>query len=147
MKSIKLGDIQIEGYNEKTPLYPDWMIEDSHYKREIKETKENDVILPAKTSFELVIDYPLSNEFRKKFKTGVKGMTRRQFINLAVKSYKYVYDTEDKDVGHKTGNIKGMYNRQTSEGRYGIWGHALGDLVLHTAYIKKGNVIELGVDS
>lgn len=41
-----------------------------------------------------------------------------------------------------------MINRAPTNGKYGIWGHSLGDLVLHTVhYDPTGKVIKLGIDS
>lgn len=40
-----------------------------------------------------------------------------------------------------------MYNRIKTNGDYGIWGHVLGDLMLHTLYFEEKNVITVGVDS
>ena len=41
-----------------------------------------------------------------------------------------------------------LYNRGRSSGTYGIWGHDLGDLVLHTvAFDAERNLYTLGIDS
>jgi len=145
-KKVKLGYIHMSDYTSKSRLFSDWMFENPEYKKEVN-LNPKEVILPANGEYTLIIDYPLHNAFKKTFTAGKNGMTRRQFVDLIVKSYKKIYATEDSDVGDETGNIQGMLNRETSEGRYGIWGHNLGDLILHTAYIQKNNTIEIGVDS
>jgi len=40
-----------------------------------------------------------------------------------------------------------IMNRQTTAGPHGIWGHSLGDLVLHTVEQVEDNLFSLGVDS
>lgn len=40
-----------------------------------------------------------------------------------------------------------MLNRNFIDGKFGIWGHDIGDLVLVDASVSKKNVISLGVDS
>lgn len=40
-----------------------------------------------------------------------------------------------------------MLNRETTTGPHGIWGHSLGDLVLHTVEQIEDNLFSLGVDS
>ncbi len=145
MKNIELGVITMSDYTPKSRLFMDYMFEEPKYAKEVK-LNPSEVVLPADKTFVLVIDYPLTTSFKRKFETGKTGMTRRQLVNLAVDSYKKIYKTEDMGVGEATGNIPGMFNRATSDGRYGIWGHGLGDLVLCSAIIM-GTEIHLGVDS
>jgi hypothetical protein len=95
----------------------------------------------------LVIDYPLETPFKTRFTVDTKGMTRRKLVGLIIKSYRKIYDDEDKDVGGETGNIPGMLNRAPSQGRYGIWGHCLGDLMLHTAKLQKSGNVSVSCDS
>ncbi len=51
------------------------------------------------------------------------------------------------DKKRKYGGGVFMLNRETTHGPHGIWGHSLGDLVLHTVSQVKGNLFDLGVDS
>ena len=44
----------------------------------------------------------------------------RGLVNLIVDAYKQIYKEEDESVGRPTGNIPRMFNRATSEGKYGI---------------------------
>ena len=106
-----------------------------------------DIVLPPNQQFVLKIDYPLTESAIFKFNSSPKGTTRHQLSEKIRKCYKKVYEDEDKSVGHKTSNIKGMFNRDFSDGKYGIWGHDIGDLVLVDADVSKKNVITLGVDS
>ena len=106
-----------------------------------------DIVLPPNQQFVLKIDYPLTKSAIFEFNSGLKGITRHQLSEKIRKLYKKVYKDEDKSVGHKTSYIKGMFNRGFSDGKYGIWGHYIGDLVLVDADVSKKNVITLGVDS
>lgn len=48
----------------------------------------------------------------------------------------------------KTKNIPGMYNRQTSNGPYAIWGHAMKDLVIEGVTLNEETGIwELLIES
>jgi hypothetical protein len=156
-KSIDLGYVPMEGYTSKTPLNPEWQFPGHEYYEkgdELKNVDEKDVVLQRGT-YDLVITYPLTTPFHKLFTVDAKGMTRRKLVNLIVKCYKKIYHDEDKAVGGETDNIPGMLNRQTipgmlnrqtSEGPYGIWGHCLGDLMLHTARVDR-MTITIGCDS
>ena len=138
-KSIDLGYVPMEGYTPKDPLNPEWQTPGHEWYEkgaELKNVDETEVVLQRGT-YGLVITYPLSNPFRKIVDVEAKGMTRRELVNLIVKCYKKIYADEDKAVGRETENIPGMLNRQTSEGPYGIWGHCLGDLILHTARVER----------
>lgn len=106
-----------------------------------------EMVLKPNQEYTLVIRYPLHNPAKFAFNTHFQGMTRAKLVSLIRKYYKKVYDEEDKNVGKKTDCIPGMFNRDTSNGKYGIWGHHIGDLVLVNAEISKKNVITLGVDS
>ena len=133
---IELGYIHMSRWNNKTSrIFSDWIYreadpnsKDEYYRKlakEIKETKPNEVILPANTTFTIKIDYPLENPFENTFTTGDKGMTRKQVINNVVKWYRHIY---------------------TQERKYGIWGHCLGDLIL-TTLIVEGNRLRVSCDS
>ena len=84
-------------------------------------------VLPANKAFVLTINYPLHTAFVKPFiKHGNRGMTREELILKIIEAYKEVY---------------------RSPAKYGIWGHGMGDLMLHTATVDKDNVITVGCDS
>lgn len=122
------------------------------WEKEIAEAKrlkknENKVVLIPNQEFTLKIDYPLSTPAKFKFKSGKKGITTKQLIKKIREFYKKVYDEEDSSANSGTGHIPGMLNRDFSDGKYGIWGHDIGDLVLVEAKVSNKNVITLGVDS
>ncbi len=118
---------------------------------DIKRLKDSDdILLRNNRKVDVIFSYPLSDKFVFTFKsprnTG-RGFTRKQLANFIVKTYQKTYKQEDKDVGKKTPNIPGMCNRGFSNGRYGIWGHDIGDLVIGEMSKNKKGLWELGVSS
>lgn len=76
------------------------------------------------------ISYPLKNPAIIKIKitdTDVP-VTYGMLLYAYTLAYQHIYKIEDEDVGAPTGNIPGMLNRLDSSGRFGIWGHHIGDL-------------------
>ena len=83
------------------------------------------------------IDYPLSRSHVIEIKIGEKGITRQRLMDIAAQGYHYVYSfvSEDKNENDPEYNF------------FGIWGHGMGDLTIHTFYVHENNRITLGVDS
>jgi hypothetical protein len=83
------------------------------------------------------ISYPLTNKAVIRFScNNNKIITYGMLLYLYTKAYHIVYDTEeedDKDPGH----IPGLANRAISDGRFGIWGHDIGDLIYNGGSIIK----------
>ena len=75
--------------------------------------------LPANKTYELIIDYPLSNPARYQIKTGKTGMGLVKLLGTIGKLYQKTYDVEDSSM-----------DNEEDGGRYGIWGHDIGDLAL-----------------
>jgi hypothetical protein len=115
------------------------------YGLEISQLNPKEEILPA-GKYKLVIDYPLSTEYVEELEFG-KPVTREQIVEWIVASYHYIYKIEDESTPVPAGLIPGMFNRVTTMGTYGIWGHELGDLDLHTIHVDENNLITCGVDS
>lgn len=117
-------------------------VDNSYWKKkygELEIINPNEIITKAQ-EITIQFDYPLSNEVDFTFKSK-NGFTRKKFYECIVKGYKRIYAAED-DPGH----IPGMYNRASSEGPYGIWGHDIGDLVVEGVY-KKGKKYYLHIGS
>jgi hypothetical protein len=146
-QTINLGYLYIAGWNKKRPqLFGDWMRKDKEYAKEIAATRPDDIVLPPNAIYDLVIDYPLTNPFTAKIYVSPQGMSRVALVNTIVECYREIYKEENKSTKVKPGYIPGMFNHNHTDGKYGIWGHCIGDLVLHTATVK-GNKITVGVDS
>jgi len=92
----------------------------------------------------IVFEYPLSKKAEFTYKSK-NGFTRKKVWQCIHKGYKKIYKEEDQDAG-ETDLIPGMYNRQSSSGRWGIWGHVIEDLVVEGVY-KKGKKYYLNIGS
>lgn len=155
MKNIRIGVVHISDWNYKRGkmfsynFYYDKNNEfyEKSYEEDVKECDPKEVVLLPNTEYTLVISYPVTNNYKVKITTGKSVMTRIKLAYYICKHYKNMYAEEDGSSGGDPGHIPNMLNRSRSEGKYGIWGHELGDLILINASISKKNVITLGVDS
>ena len=137
--------VQLKDWKSGDKLWSDWIEKDFEYSKAIKGLDPKEEILPV-GKYTLKIDYPLSTPFIEEREL-TKPMTREEVVMWIVDRYHFIYDVENETSKVKAGNIVGMYNRNNTDGSYGIWGHDLGDLALHTIYVDKNNVVTLGVDS
>ncbi len=83
-----------------------------------------------------------------------KGFTRGQLLIEISKHYYKLYDEEEQTATVKTIPINQrttMYNRNQTNGKYGVWGHDIADLDLSEITVyknKKGEtVLLLGIES
>ena len=105
----------------------------------------DEIVIPMK-EIRIQYTYPLSNSVIMGFDAdNGTGFTRAELARKVCDGYKRIYDAENA-VGDP-GRIPGMLNRAKSDGPYGIWGHDIGDLVLHEVRQINGNLFGLGVDS
>lgn len=74
-----------------------------------------------------VHDYPLSREVYFKFECN-QPVTYGILLYAYTIAYQLIYKLEDEDSGDP-GFIQNTFNRSTSNGKFGIWGHYIGDLV------------------
>jgi hypothetical protein len=111
----------------------------------------NEIVLPYQ-KVKLMIDYPLARPvFFELTSQTISGFTRKQLIQAISKKYHEIYTEEEKTAKTKTIPLKdrkGMYNRNETDGKYGIWGHDLSDLVLTdiTVYQTSDGTILLDLD-
>ena len=96
-------------------------------------------------TFKFEYDYPLNTKAVFEHQLTAET-TALDILEMGQADYKRIYREEDEDVGAPTGNIPGMLNRQISSGRYGIWGHSIGDLFFEGIKIS-GNVISFEMGS
>jgi hypothetical protein len=100
-------------------------------KKDVRENliKPNEVVIRDE-KITMTITYPLSVEVKLPLeKKG--GFTRLDVFKNIYEAYKKIYEEEEKGVGDP-GSYANLYNRRKSEGKYGIWGHYLGDLVIES---------------
>lgn len=91
--------------------------------------KPDDVVITDE-KITMHITYPLSVEVNIPLeKKG--GFTRMDVFKHIYEAYKLIYDEEEKEVGDP-GTYANLYNRKESEGKYGIWGHYISDLLIES---------------
>ncbi|KAG5360690.1 hypothetical protein CJU89_3770 [Yarrowia sp. B02] len=97
----------------------------------------------------LILDYPLDDDYEFKiYPDHENGFTRGHLIREIKRTYDQVYAEEEDTSSVPVGIIPGMVNRVTTDGNYGVWGHDLSDLALHSVrYNPERNLFWLGVDS
>ena len=90
----------------------------------------------------MLVTYPLSVEVKIPLeKKG--GFTRLDLFKSIYEAYKKIYEEEEKEVGDP-GTYENIYNRKKSEGKYGIWGHYLEELIIEgVSYDPKEKILYL----
>mmetsp|Transcript_8971 Transcript_8971/g.12347 ORF Transcript_8971/g.12347 Transcript_8971/m.12347 type:complete len:161 (-) Transcript_8971:99-581(-) len=116
----------------------------------------DDVVAPSPIIIR--IGYPLQEPVDCKISSSnPSGFTRAEIARAVAAEYRRIYDEEketselpEEKVCDRNPNST-LLNRAQTNGKYGIWGHGLEDLVLHTIerYTEKNGipVYSLGVDS
>ena len=123
--------------------------------KDLKQMRKAEEVVFAGTNLILILDYPLHNEVTFPISaTSPQGFTRAELARKVADLYKRVYEEEaqtSKIAVIPLEERKGLINRNETNGKYGIWGHDLSDLVLHTIEISRkadGTVLAyLGIDS
>ncbi|MBK7291466.1 MAG: hypothetical protein KBF82_00755 [Chitinophagaceae bacterium] len=114
--------------------------------------QKNEIVIKD-TIVYVIIDYPLTNEYRFVL-TSQKGFTREQLLREISINYYKIYEEEEKTATIKTIPIDKrtiMYNRNTTNGKYGIWGHDIADLLLSEILVYKTRdgqiILSLSIES
>lgn len=100
----------------------------------------------------VVIDYPVSKPVNFKI-TSESGFTKGDLLRRVGQIYRQLYKDEEASSTIKTVPMdkrQGVINRNTTDGKYGIWGHDIDDLDISSATISctKGKcIIELEIES
>lgn len=124
VRDINLGYVTMANWQEDEDIWPEWMKEDEHYQKEINSNPaDGQVTYEWEKHIEVTINYPLSKPYTFQL---CGTLSRREVVSQIVKHYRKIYEDPEK---------------------WGIWGHCLGDLMLHTLYVYEGGRAEVGVDS
>lgn len=110
-----------------------------------------DEVVITEKKITVIIDYPLTNIYKFDLKSE-KGFTKELLVKEITKEYQKLYKEEEKTATVKTVPMKErtMYNRNQTNGKYGIWGHDLADLALSSIQVYKENgnlILTLGIES
>jgi hypothetical protein len=132
-------------FNTKTndlTEYPDGLMQGISLARPDKAIKKldgkNDIVI-AQDTVTLLIDYPLTHECQIKI-NAKNGFTRAALVQAISKAYYQLFDEEDATATVKTvpaAKRTTTYNRNQTNGKYGIWGHDIADLVLVEANVYR----------
>lgn len=121
---------------------------------EIERLIDADSIVIKYSEIVLVIDYPLNKPAEFIVKGPKNGFTRKQLVLEISKKYHEIYKVEESSAKTKTipaDKREGLINRNETDGKYGIWGHDIGDLDLSSAEVyktKNGKIqVILGIES
>jgi hypothetical protein len=83
------------------------------------------------------IDYPLKNS--AKFKCEQKGgMTKKFLADAVYVMYKKIYQREAETTTIPVGTLGMMLNRNTTDGKYGIWGHEIDQMSIDSLLCVAG---------
>jgi len=117
------------------------------YPGEYLSTKNKKKIIPQE-EIQIEFSYPIQNPAVFSFKNK-NGFTLKEFWKAVNTGYLVIYSDEDETAPVKEVDIdRGMlYNRPKTEGKYGVWGHDLGDLILTGFEEVKPGVFHLDVES
>jgi len=79
--------------------------------------------------YQITFDYPLNNPLTKRFESK-NGFTLVDVINNIIDTYKQIYFEEEQTTKISEVKQKFCLNRGTTNGKYGIRGHDITDLVI-----------------
>jgi hypothetical protein len=112
-----------------------------------------DEVVIKQALVKIIIDYPLTNQYELTL-TSAKGFTRLQLLSEISKQYYKIYDEEEKSATIKTIPVDKrttMYNRNQTNGKYGIWGHDIADLDLSEILVYRTTngkiILSLNIES
>ena len=128
-----------EEFKKEVGSYPCYRVEEFP---DANELINSDQVITRRKTITIRFDYPLTNKTSLTFKRK-DGFTVKDFFRCVYQGYKKIY----KEEGEDPGMIQGMFNRQTSHGKYGIWGHVMSDLYLEGAWETKPGVFKLSIGS
>lgn len=114
---------------------------------EINQLINGDEILVKKTLINIIFDYPLNKPHTFEFKNE-KGFSRKDLVLLISKKYHEIFDEEEVTSKVKTIPVDkrtGIINRNETDGKYGIWGHDLTDLVLSGIEVHETDKGEMNI--
>lgn len=122
--------------------------------KEIERLMDKDQIVLPYEKATLVLDYPLNNPTTAEIAVVGTGFSRKKLILEIARIYREIYAEEEKTATTKTiprEKRKGMINRNTTDGKYGIWGHDLTDLALSSVEVYRSSegkiLLDLDIES
>lgn len=121
----------------------------AHAAEDIPNMAAPDEIVISKREIRVLVSYPLAQKHIIPISApaGKAAFTRADVAEAISRLYQWIYAEEDRTSKTMVPTLAG-HNRATTQGRFGIWGHSLGDLCLtEVCYNKQDDVYELSIDS
>lgn len=117
----------------------------------LEKLKNGDEIVIAENNIAVCFDYPFKDSFYFNFTADTPmGFTRKHLAKCIIQQYMDMYAEEEQTLNEKEvipiEERGSLLNRNETDGKYGIWGHDLGDLSLNYIYNVEG-VYHLSIDS
>jgi hypothetical protein len=135
--AIEIAVAEIEPYEaaEGTPGRAEIKIHHPNYAAIV----DGDRVLLRAPTATLIITYPLHNPATFEVAPDSLGnaYTLRGLVHAIAARYAAVYKEEAATATSMPGKSPGLENRGESNGKYGIWGHELEDLVLEHITIRR----------
>ena len=105
-----------------------------------------DTVIDYRHEITVIIDYPLSKPCNLHI-SGGGPITAGRFCKAIADMYRMIYKEEARTSSLPERNIRGMLNRASTDGKYGVWGHSIGDLYLEGAVLREDDAWELFMGS
>lgn len=158
--SIVWEDAQSGEYGSPEDPSPYFGLSREKLSRSLNGLQNPDEKVIDKSYIRVLFDYPLETEHILTLvpPDGKEYFTRASLGKAIALKYQEIYDEEEKTTElpvetlaqrmAKEGKECYLINRAETNGNWGIWGHALGDLDLHTvSYDNQQDYYTLGIDS
>jgi len=153
MEKIKIQRIEEdEEVIAENGQYSDFIDASVSHDNHVKFVNEGVIIKDKKIKLEL--NYPLSQSFFFEFENE-NGFTIHDLIKLTRITYRQIYAEENETsqlkvlpMGERIIKQRGLLNRNKTNGKYGIYGHDINDLIIVTMYYNPNTcTVKPGIDS
>ena len=135
--------------------YPDGLIPFASIEKastEIPLLVNGDKAVIHDTAINIIIDYPLTNPYTFHLSSAT-GFTPAMLLKAISKHYYLLYAEEENTASIKTLPMskRKIANRNQTNGKYGVWGHDISDLMLDEALVYRNDkgvmTLTLEIDS
>lgn len=112
-------------------------LDSARFRAAMRHLRDKEAPVIEASTVTLVIDYPLTKEYRETLSSETGAFSREQLCIHIALAYENIYDEErrtstlpEETVRERDGSV--LLNRAPTNGTYGIDKHVLTDLLLHT---------------
>lgn len=143
---VKISTVHFEVRQENGELFGGIRLDSPE--NEIRGLRQpNEEVIPYQRVI-LFVEYPLNKPVFVELTGPARGFTRIEIVLAINKAYRRIYEEEEETARIKTLPMaqRKIENRNTTDGKYGIWGHDLSDLVLNSIDLYRGAKGEIFLD-